>query len=155
MASNDKPRSTPPSEIGRRVISMRGQPQPRPTQTLAEAAGKRLVVGKEIVLSGEITSCDTLVVEGKVEASLNDSRRIEITEEGFFKGNVEIEVAEIKGRFEGDLTARERLIVRRTGRVVGKVRYAELEIERGGQIAGEIEVIEYVDGLPDGGDPAV
>ncbi len=153
MASSDKPNTTAPSEIGRRVVSMRGTP--KPTKTLAEAAGKRLVVGKEIVLSGEITSCDTLVVEGTVEASLHDSRRIEITEEGCFKGNVEIDVAEIRGRFEGELTARERLIVRRSGRVIGKVRYGELEIERGGQVAGTIEVIGFGDERPDGNDPAV
>ncbi|MGE4220388.1 MAG: polymer-forming cytoskeletal protein [Alphaproteobacteria bacterium] len=153
MASNDKPRTAPPSEIGRRVISMRGQP--KPTQTLTEAAGKRLVVGKEIMLTGEITSCDTLVVEGTVEASLNDSRRIEITEDGYFKGNVEIDVAEIRGRFEGELTARERLIVRRTGRVVGTVRYGELEIERGGRIAGTVETIGYGDEPADESDPGV
>src|SRR5262245_39920762 len=65
---------------------------------------KKLIVGREIVLSGQITSCDRLVVEGKVEASLTDSHAIEIADIGFFKGTAEIDSAEIAGRFEGTIT---------------------------------------------------
>jgi len=77
-----------------------------------------------------------------VRASLQDSRRLEISDTGVFEGKVEIDVAEIKGRFEGELTARGRLVVRRTGQVIGRIRYAELEIERGGRISGDVELIE-------------
>ena len=102
--------------------------------------GKTLVVGREIVLSGKIKSCDRLVVEGQVEATMKDCREIEIAETGTFKGQVEFDRADISGIFEGDLTAREHLVVRATGRITGKVRFGELEIERGGQIIGEIQV---------------
>jgi cytoskeletal protein CcmA (bactofilin family) len=81
-------------------------------------------------------------VEGTVEASLSNSRTVEIAESGVFRGEIEIDVAEISGQFEGSLTARTRLIIRSKGRVEGKIRYAELEIERGGRIAGQVEVIE-------------
>ena len=47
---------------------------------------------------------------------------------------------DISGIFEGDLTAREYLVVRATGRITGKVRFGELEIERGGQIIGDLQV---------------
>ncbi len=100
----------------------------------------KLVIGREIVLNGEINSCDLLVVEGKVEATMKECREIKITETGTFKGQVEFERADISGVFEGDLTAREHLVVRATGRVTGKVRFGELEIERGGQILGDIQV---------------
>ena len=46
---------------------------------------KKLFVGKEINLSGEIRECETLVVEGTVEAALSDARSIEILESGLFK----------------------------------------------------------------------
>ncbi|HEX6977875.1 MAG TPA: polymer-forming cytoskeletal protein [Alphaproteobacteria bacterium] len=101
---------------------------------------KKLTVGPEIVLSGQITSCDRLVVEGRVEASLSDSRAIEIAESGFFKGTAEIDHAVIGGRFEGTLTVRERLTIRSTGRVQGKIRYGQIEIEPGGEISGEVQV---------------
>lgn len=101
---------------------------------------KKLTVGPEIVLSGQITSCDRLVVEGRVEASLSDSRAIEIAESGFFKGTAEIDHAVIGGRFDGTLTVRERLTIRSTGRVQGKIRYGQIEIEPGGELSGEVQV---------------
>jgi cytoskeletal protein CcmA (bactofilin family) len=106
----------------------------------ARADEKKLTVGPEIVLSGQITSCDRLVVEGRVEASLTDSRAIEIADTGFFKGTAEIDSAVIGGRFEGTLTVRERLTIKSTGRIQGKIRYGQIEIEPGGEISGEVQV---------------
>ncbi len=137
MAEDRKPPQFP-SELARRVV---GLPSGGHQDGLHNEGNKKLVVGRDISLSGEITDCDVLVIEGKVKASLRDSRRFEIGETGVFEGSVEIDVAEIKGRFEGDLLVRGRLIVRRTGCVTGRIRYAELEIERGGQISGDIQVM--------------
>ena len=104
----------------------------------SEAKGSRLIVGPDIKLKGaEITDCDTLVVEGRVEAAM-DSRVIQIAEQGVFSGTVGIDIAEIHGRFEGDLTARKQLVIHATGKVTGKVRYGKLTIEEGGELSGDI-----------------
>ena len=102
--------------------------------------GKRLIVGREIALNGQINACEKLIVEGRVEANLSDCREIEIADTGMFKGLAEIDVAEISGRFEGDLTARELLLVRSTGKITGTIRFGRLEIERGGEINGNVSV---------------
>ena len=100
--------------------------------------GSKLTVGPNIKLRGvEITDCDTLVVEGTVEATMN-SRVIQIAETGAFKGAAEIDIAEIRGNFDGELTVREKLVVFATGKVTGKVRYGKIVIEEGGQISGEV-----------------
>ncbi len=109
----------------------RGVPEP--------AEGKKLIVGREISLQGEITACEKLVVEGRVEATLTEGRSIEIAESGFFKGTVEIEEAQISGRFEGDLSVRQRLAIHAGGKVTGKVRYGTIEIEAGGEISGDVD----------------
>jgi cytoskeletal protein CcmA (bactofilin family) len=106
-----------------------------------EPEHKKLIVGRDISLNGEIRTCDTLVVEGRVEAVLQDCKNIEIMAPGEFKGAAEVDVADISGRFDGDLTARQRLIVRAGGKVLGKIRYGQLEIERGGVLSGEVEVL--------------
>jgi cytoskeletal protein CcmA (bactofilin family) len=103
--------------------------------------GKKLVVGRGIALSGEIRACDRLIVEGQVEATLSDSRAIEISASGVFKGKAQIEEAEISGRFDGELVVNNKLIIHATGRVVGNIRYGEIEIARGGIISGQIDVI--------------
>ncbi|MEC4722155.1 polymer-forming cytoskeletal protein [Noviherbaspirillum sp. CPCC 100848] len=102
--------------------------------------GSKLIVGPNIKLKGvEITDCDTLVVEGRVEATI-DSRVIQIAERGAFKGSAEIDIAEIHGEFDGDLTVRQKLVIYATGKVTGKVRYGKVVIEEGGQLSGDIQV---------------
>ena len=104
-------------------------------------AERKLIVGKGLSLSGEITACDVLVVEGKVEAKLTDGKMLEITESGQFRGSVEIESADIAGRYDGELTVHGRLTLRGTGRISGMIKYGELEINAGGQVIGELQVI--------------
>jgi cytoskeletal protein CcmA (bactofilin family) len=105
----------------------------------AEEGGSKLTVGPNIKLKGvEITDCDTLVVEGTVEATM-DSRVIQIAEHGAFKGSAEIDLAEIHGEFDGNLTVRKKLVIHSTGRVTGKIRYSTLQIEEGGQLSGDIQ----------------
>jgi cytoskeletal protein CcmA (bactofilin family) len=104
----------------------------------ADAKLRKLTVGPDIALTGEISACDYLVVEGTVEARVREGRHIEIAESGLFRGTVEIDEADIGGRFEGEITVRGRLRVRSSGRIEGKVQYGELEVEAGGQLEGEI-----------------
>jgi cytoskeletal protein CcmA (bactofilin family) len=110
------------------------KPQVKPE----EGKGSKLIVGPDIKLKGaEITDCDTLVVEGRVEAAM-DSRVMKIAEGGVFAGMVGIDIAEIHGRFEGELTARKQLIVHATGKVSGKIRYGKIMVEEGGEVSGDV-----------------
>lgn len=117
---------------------------PRPgvaatAQRRPEADARKLIVGRDISLSGEINSCDQLIVEGSVEANLQNCHDVDIAETGLFKGSATIEEAEVRGRFEGNLIVRKRLYIRATGRVSGSIRYGQIEIECGGQISGDIQ----------------
>jgi cytoskeletal protein CcmA (bactofilin family) len=105
----------------------------------SDSEARKLIVGRDITLSGEITSCEKLVIEGSVEANLSNCREVDISETGLFKGSAAVEEAEISGRFEGNLTARRRLLIRASGRVSGTIRYGQIEIERGGQISGDVQ----------------
>jgi cytoskeletal protein CcmA (bactofilin family) len=111
-----------------------------------EAPLSKLIVGPDIKLKGaEITDCDTLIVEGRVEASM-DSRVIQISERGVFAGKAGIDVAEIRGCFEGELTARKQLLVCATGKVSGKIRYGKLAVEEGGEVSGDVAALTEVAG---------
>ncbi len=111
---------------------------PTSTATAPQDSGAKLTVGPNIKLKGvEITDCDTLVVEGTVEATMN-SRVIQIAEQGAFMGSAEIDIAEVRGVFDGNLTVRQKLVIFATGKVTGKIRYGKIVIEEGGQLSGEI-----------------
>ena len=103
--------------------------------------GRKLVVGRDISLSGEIKACEKLIVEGQVSANLKDCTVLEISASGLYEGAAQVDRAEISGRFEGDLTVKGSLTLRATGRVSGKLRYGDMEIERGGKIIGTLEEI--------------
>ncbi len=128
----------PRADLPRRVVDIPSLPRRVERPAAPAADSKKLIVGREICLNGHISACERLVVEGTVEAELNDCRAIEVADCGTFKGAAEVEGAEISGRFEGSLTVRERLLIRSSGRVTGKVRYGRLEIEQGGEINGEV-----------------
>ncbi len=112
-----------------------------PGQAAADNS-RKLVVGREISLAGEIKACEKLVVEGRVEADLKDCRLLQISASGLFRGDALVRQAEISGRFEGDLTVTGLLKLQATGRISGTLRYGEIEIVRGGKIAGTLEEID-------------
>jgi cytoskeletal protein CcmA (bactofilin family) len=128
------PAESPKAEASK-VDASKAAPEPAKAE---EPKGSRLIVGPDIKLRGaEITDCDTLVVEGRVEASM-DSRVMQIAENGAFHGTVGVDVAEIRGRFEGELTCRKQLVIHPTGKVSGKIRYGRIVIEDGGEVAGDV-----------------
>lgn len=128
-------------EIPRRAVDIPSAHRAGKQSGPNESERRELLVGRDIYLSGDIASCDKLMVEGRVEASLSDARVIEVTPSGFFKGAAEVEEADISGRFEGELIAHEKLIVRSGGQVSGSIRYGSIVIESGGEISGEMQTL--------------
>lgn len=112
-------------------------PASMPSAT-SDPKSRRLVIGQGITMSGEIESCDMLIVEGTVEAALKGASSLEIAETGMFYGTVEISEATIAGKFEGDLTVNGRLTVRASGSITGAIAYKELAVEAGATIDGKI-----------------
>ena len=131
--TNDLPRNRLPETKASAPVA------PTPIERTNKFGKRVLTVGNDILLKGEIATCDRLVIEGKVDATLNDVHTVEIAESGSFKGSAVIEDAEISGLFEGDLTVRNRLVIYATGKVRGKITYGEIEIQRGGELSGEIK----------------
>jgi cytoskeletal protein CcmA (bactofilin family) len=117
-------------------------PSTAPEPKVDQRKESKLVVGPDIKMKGvEISDCDTLVVEGRVEATL-DSRVLEIAEHGVFQGTIAVDQAEIRGRFEGELTVRKMLVIQGTGKVSGKIRYAKIKVEEGAELSGDLAVLD-------------
>lgn len=131
----------PPGGMTRRLAEVVGPAARRSDVQPAADDSKRLIVGRDIVLTGEIRACDRLVVEGRVEAALSDVRSVEITPSGILKGAAQVGSADIAGSYDGDLTVQRDLHIRATGRVHGQIRYGSIEIERGGKISGQVEAL--------------
>lgn len=149
LGQTGAPRPAPPTSAAVQTESAKETTSPAAGPgSGTEETGSKLIVGPNIKLKGvEITDCDTIVVEGFVEATIY-SRVIQIAQQGAFKGSAEIDIAEIRGEFDGDLTVRQRLVIFSTGKVSGKIRYGKLVIEEGGQVSGDMQM--NVGGSPKG-----
>ncbi len=102
-----------------------------------------LTVGNGIFVKGEIESCHTLVVDGRVEASL-EAEDLKVRKDGVYKGSAAVEVASIAGEFEGDLTVRGLLTIEAGGKASGTIRYSEIVIKAGGRIRGDVGLIPAI-----------
>lgn len=134
---------TAPGSSPNSMTGLVAPPRPSmPPDRMREAAERRtLVVGRGISVQGTVADAERLVVEGTVEASMIHATELSITQGGIFKGEVEVEDAEIAGVIDGTLTVRGNLIVRTTGKVLGTARCRRLQVEDGGQITGRIEML--------------
>jgi cytoskeletal protein CcmA (bactofilin family) len=141
MTPAPKPNAAPaaPSSLG---------PRPAPIATPSRPAGRiepserrTLVVGRGISLQGTVADAERLVVEGTVESQMIHAAELFVAGSGVFKGEVEVEDAEIAGAFDGTITARGALIIRTTGRISGMARCRKLSVEEGGQVSGKMEML--------------
>ncbi|MFO1396787.1 MAG: polymer-forming cytoskeletal protein [Burkholderiales bacterium] len=132
-------RTAPPSPPPAAAPASAAAPAAKPA---GEQPESRLFVGVNIKLKGvEITDCDSLVIEGQVEATVN-SKAMEIAKPGTLRGTAQIETAEVHGEFVGELTARTRLIVHGTGCVSGTIRYGKLIVAEGGEVTGDVKRLD-------------
>jgi cytoskeletal protein CcmA (bactofilin family) len=131
------PRPTQMSGLGVPAAPAGSGPAPRPST----ADRRTLVVGRGISLQGTVAEAERLVVEGTVESQMIQATELSISEAGVFKGEVQVEDAEIAGTFDGTLTARGALVIRGTGKVIGVARCRRLSVEEGGQISGKMEML--------------
>ena len=130
----------PVPEISRRLADIPPISRPSDSHSVSRTENKRLTVGKEIEMSGDITACDTLIVEGTMDANLRDGREMAIARGGRFIGSAEVDEADVSGSFSGRLVARQRLIVRSGGKVDGEIYYGKIEVEPGGEVTGKLTV---------------
>jgi cytoskeletal protein CcmA (bactofilin family) len=126
------------------VTPTASSPRPAPPSRNAArdpAERRMLVVGRGISVQGTVQDAERLVVEGTVEATMIHATELSIAPGGVFKGEIEVEDAEIAGTIDGTLTARGGLVIRSSGKVLGTARCRRLQVEDGGQITGRVEMI--------------
>jgi cytoskeletal protein CcmA (bactofilin family) len=139
---------TPPGGANSSSSSNTAPQQSVRTTLRGDAAERRvLVIGKGISISGTISDAERVVVEGTLESQLVRAAEFSIAPGGFFKGEAEVDEAEVAGTLEGTITARASLQVRAPGKLFGVARCRRLQVEDGGQISGKVEML--TDPLPE------
>ena len=99
-----------------------------------------LFVGEGVILKGSFVVPDIASISGVIEGDVS-TKQVIIEATGIVRGKVTGESVDIRGEVVEYLSATESLIVRSTGKVTGSVHYAEIEIEKGGHIFGDLHII--------------
>jgi cytoskeletal protein CcmA (bactofilin family) len=137
------PKPTQPTAPAGTGLAMPPRPA-APASRVGTADRRTLVVGKAISLQGTVADAERLVVEGTVESQMIHAQELQIAQNGVFRGEVQVDDAEIAGVFDGTITARGSLVIRATGKVLGVARTRKLSVEEGGQISGQMEMLTNV-----------
>ncbi len=96
-----------------------------------------IFIGEGVVFTGAIKAPNQAIISGKFEGEL-EARDVLIGVSGVVTGKTTAQFVDVEGELNDTVTSRELLIVRGTGRVRGTVTYGEIEIERGGQVKGDM-----------------
>lgn len=99
-----------------------------------------LFVGEGVVLKGNFDVPDIASISGTIEGELS-ARQVIVEASGVIRGKVTGEMVDIRGEVVEYLSSTCSLIIRSSGKVSGAVHYAEIEIEKGGYIYGDLNII--------------
>ncbi len=100
-----------------------------------------LVVGEGVKLSGSFVVPNSASISGTIEGDLT-AREILVGATGVLKGKVVADLVDISGEVHESVVSKKALFVRATGKVTGTIQYAEIEIEKGGDLQGNLGKIE-------------
>ncbi len=118
-------------------------PGKKGTEKTSQAEPNKLHIGEGVIVQGEVSVPDTIVVDGVLEGEVK-THRLVVGASGIVRGKVMVSGnADIFGRAVDHLEVKNLLIVRSSGNIEGSVSYGELLIERGGAIAGGISSADY------------
>ena len=102
-----------------------------------------LVVGEGVTLSGNFIVPNSASISGTIEGDLT-AREILVGSTGVLKGKVTADMVDVRGEIHENVVSSKALFVRSTGKVIGAVEYAEIEIEKGGDLQGSLNKISTV-----------
>jgi cytoskeletal protein CcmA (bactofilin family) len=102
-----------------------------------------LVVGEGVKLSGNFVVPNSASISGTIDGDLT-AREILVGSTGILKGKVTADLVDVRGEVHENITSNKALFVRATGKVTGAIQYAEIEIEKGGHLQGNLSKIDSI-----------
>lgn len=117
--------------------------EPQRAPSPVKVARERAVIGPSISIRGEVTGEEDLIINGRIEGTVNLTRNdstVIIGKEGRVKADIHAKVVEVEGRVEGDLKGDEQVIIRRSANVMGNISAPRVSLEDGCKYRGTIDM---------------
>jgi cytoskeletal protein CcmA (bactofilin family) len=105
------------------------------------STGEPATIGKGLVIRGDITGSDSLVIDGSVEGSIHlEGNRVTIGRSGHASANINAREIIVLGKVRGNVTASDRVDIRAEGAVIGDLSAPRISIEDGAFFKGSIDI---------------
>jgi len=115
---------------------------PRRTITPTASGRVQTVLGQEVLVKGDLSGKEDLLIEGQCEGTLNfHDHCLTVGAEGQVKCEIHARQVVVHGTVNGRISAKDRVEIRKTGRVVGDIVSAGVAIEDGAYFKGSIEIV--------------
>lgn len=106
-----------------------------------EPSAREAIIGKGVVVKGQIQSREDLTIQGEVEGSIEISgHRLTIDGQGNVRAGVRARTVEVQGSIEGQVEAMDKVYIRKGAKFVGDIRSGGIIIEDGGYIKGKVDL---------------
>ncbi len=127
---------TPVAPVAERVA----MPTTKPPVTI-----ERATIGRSISIKGEVTGDEDLLIQGRVEGSVNlKQHSVTVGREGEVKADISGKVITIEGRVQGNLMADEQVVLRASAQVQGDIVSPRVVLEDGARVRGGVDMGEVV-----------
>ena len=98
-------------------------------------------IGKSVIVRGELSGSEDLYVDGEVEGSISlRGQSLTIGPNGRVRANLEARNVIVHGRVDGNVTASERVDLRKSASLTGDIATARVAIEDGAYFKGTIDI---------------
>jgi cytoskeletal protein CcmA (bactofilin family) len=129
----NKPAATPAKE----TLAPPSQPVPATPATTRSVA----MIGPSIIIKGEVTGSEDLLIHGKVEGNINlNGNQVTVGESGEVCADIQAKIVKIDGKVRGDITGNEKVIITRSGNVHGNIVAPRVTLEEGAMFKGSIDM---------------
>lgn len=99
-------------------------------------------LGKTVKIKGNITSDESVGIEGRVNGNIKSADTITIGKSGNVSGKIEADIINIMGKAKGDIISRKKVRIQSGAKFDGNINTDNVIIEEGGLFNGNMNMSE-------------
>ena len=100
------------------------------------------IMGRSVILRGDLSGGEDLLIEGQLEGTINlEDHCLTVGQNGRVTAEIHARQVVILGSVQGNITAGEKIDIRKSGHVVGDLVSAGIAIEEGAYFKGSIDIL--------------
>jgi cytoskeletal protein CcmA (bactofilin family) len=98
------------------------------------------MIGKGLLIRGELHGEEDLIIEGTVEGTISMDKSLTIEAAGKVKANIETQDITVHGEVTGNLIARNKITIHEGAKIIGDIQAPRIEIDDGAYYKGNIQM---------------